>query len=460
MKYDRGYRLARHFKYSIQKVETKLGAGIDASDRMQQVTYILSRYRAANYPFSIELCGAILRQGSFIDKMVDLGWTKASTFDNNSTPLVRCVSRYHAWLNIMSQFPSRMLVPTLVCDLAWHTHQLKHEAYRSQTLDIIGRFVDHDDKVEENTLSDAYDQTAKFWEQSYGVPYHVCGCIHPPNKTVTAPEPRISPPRQRPDSFVLKSIKIPHMPIRFFPTMLSRALKGGNKVSPRPIDDPTPTTTTVLTSAPVFTNTHPQMMSIKDSNASATHPSEHNSVVVTGRPSTQSRRDSRLRTRTLWDKQTRAAVDNGKVPSGGWEAQSIRRAEGHNQAFMRPLPDPNLAPVVPFGAETCVAHNGGVLDGLTLPERCTDGRFSAGVCAAGIRTSDTNILGEMEKHFEPVVAKVHPAPRQYNHYTPSTSHYRSAHPAPRQYTHYTPSTSHYRSGGGFSFSCGGGGFVS
>ncbi|QRV96555.1 ATP-dependent RNA helicase DOB1 [Ceratobasidium sp. AG-Ba] len=345
-----------------------------------------------------------MRQGSFIDKMVELGWTKASTFDNNSTPLVRCIFRYNAWLNIMSQFPERMLVPTLNLlqdiDLAWHTHQLKHEAYRSQTLNIIGRFVDHDDKVEESTLSDAYDQTAKYWEQTYGVPYHVCGCIHPPNKAATAPEPRSSQPRQRPVSSITSAISF-HKSIPFVATMLSKLLKGRKKVAPRAMDDSAPTSTTALISAPVFTNTRPHIMSVRDSDASATHASEHNSVIVVGQPSTESRRDSRLQLHRIWGNQTRAVLDANKVPPDGWEAMSIRRTRGHKQAFTRPFPDPKLIPVVPFGAETCAAHNGGVLNGYGLPQQSTDGKFSAGVCATGIRSSDKFPLGEIKKYIEP-----------------------------------------------------------
>jgi hypothetical protein len=41
-------------------------------------------------------------------------------------------------------------------------------------------------------------------------------------------------------------------------------------------------------------------------------------------------------------------------------------------------------PVVPFGAETCAAHDGGVLYGHSLNASPTDGKHSAGVCAAGM----------------------------------------------------------------------------
>ena len=104
-----------------------------------RVTRILSYYRSPNYPFSIELCGAvsrpdvvippsrlslrlqILRQGSFIDKMVGMGWTEPHTFDDDPLTLIRCISRYNAWLDVMSQLTDKMLVPTLVSTIVY-TH--------------------------------------------------------------------------------------------------------------------------------------------------------------------------------------------------------------------------------------------------------------------------------------------------------------------------------------------------
>ncbi|KAG9098602.1 hypothetical protein FS749_003428 [Ceratobasidium sp. UAMH 11750] len=337
MKFTRGDWLAGSFDYSIEKVEAGLKAGLASRGGQQQVTRILSYYRASNYPFSIELSGAILRQGSFIDKMVNLGWTEPRTFDDEPVVPIRCIMRYNAWLDVMSQLTKQMLVPTLDIDLAWHTHQLKQEAYRSQTLSLLGRFVDHDDKIEDNKLSDAYDQTAKYWQQRWGVPYHVCGCIHPP-------------PRKSIDPVAT----------------LSKIFLGKSKAPQE------------------FTNTRPQLMSTHDCDAPNTHPSEHNAVLVVGQPLTESRRATRVQEHAKWDKQTRTTIAKGKVPDDGWAAMSVRRAEGHEQGFMRPIPDPNLMPIVPFGAETCAAHDGGVLHGHQLSQLPTDGKYSAGVCAAGM----------------------------------------------------------------------------
>ena len=69
----------------------------------------------------------ILRQGSFIDKMVNLGWTATGRFDEDDSILRRSVARYHAFLDLASATPT-LIVPTLDIDLAWHTHQLHSES--------------------------------------------------------------------------------------------------------------------------------------------------------------------------------------------------------------------------------------------------------------------------------------------------------------------------------------------
>ncbi|QRV93169.1 hypothetical protein RhiJN_21187 [Ceratobasidium sp. AG-Ba] len=199
---------------------------------------------------------------------------------------------------------------------------------RLQTLDIIGSFVDHDDKIEDNKLLEAYDHTAQYWEVGslgYGQP------------------------------------KTTHTTAK-----LTSILRGKTKA---PED---------------FSNPRPLLLSTHDYEAQPTHPSEHNAVLVVGQQLSESRRAKRIQEHNKWEKHMRADVAKGRVPSDGWEAMITQRSEGHEQGFMRSFPDPDLMPVVPFGAETCAAHDGGVLDGSTLTTAPTDGKYSAGVCAAGM----------------------------------------------------------------------------
>ncbi|KAJ7343339.1 hypothetical protein DFH08DRAFT_703050 [Mycena albidolilacea] len=131
--------------------------------------------------FSVELVGAVLRQGSFVAKMHDLQWTKPGFFDSaeDEIALQHAMARYHAFLDLMSSSPASFFVPTLDVDLSWHTHQLMADNYSKRTIEFVGRFVDHDDKVEESQLASSFDLTCRAWKNRFGVEYTHCGCPLP-----------------------------------------------------------------------------------------------------------------------------------------------------------------------------------------------------------------------------------------------------------------------------------------
>jgi len=95
-------------------------------------------------PWSIELVGAVLRQGSFIDKMDNFGWTKPGYFDDPKDEIVlqHAIARYHAFLDLMTTSQSTFFVPTLDIDLVWHTHQLMGPIYGNHCLYYVGRYID------------------------------------------------------------------------------------------------------------------------------------------------------------------------------------------------------------------------------------------------------------------------------------------------------------------------------
>lgn len=64
----------------------------------------------------------------------------------------------------MSSSPASFFVPTLDIDLAWHTHQLRSVKYNSDCFAYVERYVDHNDRVEEDRLSNAFDITCRAWE--------------------------------------------------------------------------------------------------------------------------------------------------------------------------------------------------------------------------------------------------------------------------------------------------------
>ncbi|KAG1766295.1 hypothetical protein EDD22DRAFT_750248, partial [Suillus occidentalis] len=79
----------------------------------------------------------------------------------------------------MAESPASFFVPTLDIDLGWHTHQLMASRYQNDCLSLVGRYVDHDDKVEEGQLATSFDLTCRAWNDRYHVPYMHCGCPLP-----------------------------------------------------------------------------------------------------------------------------------------------------------------------------------------------------------------------------------------------------------------------------------------
>ncbi|KIK81036.1 hypothetical protein PAXRUDRAFT_15460 [Paxillus rubicundulus Ve08.2h10] len=157
-----------------------LGARLNSHVQQKMASRILGAY-SDDRPFSIDLVGAVLRQASFVHKMAELGWTQPNFFSDEEDMMVlqHCVARYHAFLALMADSSGSFFVPTLDIDLAWHTHQLMANQYHSDCKSLVGRYVDHDDKVEEDHLATAFDITCRAWNDRYGLPYTYCGCPLP-----------------------------------------------------------------------------------------------------------------------------------------------------------------------------------------------------------------------------------------------------------------------------------------
>ncbi|KAL7972720.1 hypothetical protein HDV63DRAFT_369955 [Trichoderma sp. SZMC 28014] len=134
---------------------------------------MMSRYWENFSPFALDLCGAVMRQGVFIDKMVKLDWLHSPA---SRATMSRLITKYDRFIGIMKNHPDKMAVPTLDVDLAWHTHQLTPRDYYAFTTELTGKFIDHDDKIDENALSEAFEWTTKTYQSLYNEVYSECTC--------------------------------------------------------------------------------------------------------------------------------------------------------------------------------------------------------------------------------------------------------------------------------------------
>lgn len=137
------------------------------------VRKMMSRYWENSSIFALELGGAVIRQGIFVDKMASLDWLHSPAA---RATMSRLIQKYVRFIEIMRLHPKNVCVPTLDVDLAWHTHQLLPRQYYEYTSSQCLRFIDHDDKMAEDALSTAFEWTSKTYERLYKQVYSECTC--------------------------------------------------------------------------------------------------------------------------------------------------------------------------------------------------------------------------------------------------------------------------------------------
>ncbi|OLN96095.1 Glycine-rich domain-containing protein 1-like protein 2 [Colletotrichum chlorophyti] len=142
----------------------------------RQTRKMMSRYWENASPFAIDLVGCVMRQGMFTEKMCKLNWLHFPTARNLMTGILRKYDRFIEIVALATSTKDKVAVPTLDVDLAWHTHQLSPQHYFDYTVQKVEAFVDHNDRVDEDKLSTAFEWTTKTYQEKYGEVYSECKC--------------------------------------------------------------------------------------------------------------------------------------------------------------------------------------------------------------------------------------------------------------------------------------------
>ncbi|KAH8194952.1 hypothetical protein TruAng_010893 [Truncatella angustata] len=137
------------------------------------VRKMMAHYWGNFSPFALELGGAVHRQGIFTEKMYKIDWLHSPTARDT---MQRLVVKYQRFVQIMASNSNKVAVPTLDVDLAWHTHQLSPRSYLEFTFAKTGKFIDHDDKINEDKLASAFEWTSKTYQGLFGEVYSECTC--------------------------------------------------------------------------------------------------------------------------------------------------------------------------------------------------------------------------------------------------------------------------------------------
>lgn len=154
----------------------KAGPRKATSQERLAVRNMMAAYWDNTSMFSLDVVGAVIRQNNFTTKMVDIDWLHSVAMGST---MERLISKYDRFFTIMARYPENTVVPTLDIDLAWHTHQLSPPLYLGYSLKKTEVFIDHDDKIDENALSTAFEWTSKVYQTIFQSVYsEVKGLTH------------------------------------------------------------------------------------------------------------------------------------------------------------------------------------------------------------------------------------------------------------------------------------------
>lgn len=137
------------------------------------VRRIMSCYWSNSSIFGQDLSACAIRQAKFIENMHRLDWVHSPCV---SATMEKAIVKYQRFIDLLGIRRSRMVVPTLDVDLAWHTHQLSPMRYYTHTTRVNKMLVNHDDKIGETSLSRAFTKTTRYYEEKYKEPYSECLC--------------------------------------------------------------------------------------------------------------------------------------------------------------------------------------------------------------------------------------------------------------------------------------------
>jgi hypothetical protein len=160
-------------KSIVQKVNSKTFGGTLLRQERLAIRKMMSRYWDNPSCLSMELGGAVIRQSVFVEKMHSIDWLHSPAARETMN---RLLQKYARFIYIIGTYPLHTAVPTLDVDLGWHTHQLSPKQYLDYSMKKCKKFIDHDDKMEEDVLSASFEWTSKTYEKHFQEVYSECTC--------------------------------------------------------------------------------------------------------------------------------------------------------------------------------------------------------------------------------------------------------------------------------------------
>lgn len=94
----------------------------------------------------------------------------------------KAVIRYQKFLYLKKLNPELYIVPCYDIDLVWHAHQTHPVVYKNDTVNILGKTLDHDDSTTDRSsgsyLTVSYKATRETWRSTYNEQYSNYGSMY------------------------------------------------------------------------------------------------------------------------------------------------------------------------------------------------------------------------------------------------------------------------------------------
>jgi len=135
-----------------------------------------------NSKIQYDLARAMRRQRSF--------WHQASLPHMSDDRFLRAAEeRYKGYLYLIKKSKSiqSFYVPTYDIELVWHSHQLNLVAYVKDTVELLGKLLQHHQDINTDSLrghGQAFSETTKEWERTFGRRYLRAGAMHRENLVI------------------------------------------------------------------------------------------------------------------------------------------------------------------------------------------------------------------------------------------------------------------------------------
>jgi hypothetical protein len=96
--------------------------------------------------------------------------------------LALCLKRYENFLRLKAKHPKLYIVPCYGIDIIWHTHQLNPAVYASETRQILGKVLSHDDSTNDRSpdslLTNSFSETRQLWLSEFKENFEFAGGMY------------------------------------------------------------------------------------------------------------------------------------------------------------------------------------------------------------------------------------------------------------------------------------------